>query len=119
MALHAVAQNLIGLLGSDPSLSGGGECCGRREYVHGIPQNIAHAIHGAALPSSTAPVSASMSSRSALEKRCFWSASQTGQPAFWQAVLAIHGATLLASTGPGLDILSSRSALEKRCFSSA
>ncbi len=79
---------------------------------------------------------------SPLEKRCFSSASQTGQPAFWQGVLAIHGAAfrlskaalligcadqpspihgaaLLASIGPGLDILSSRSALEKRCFSSA
>ncbi|MCY4016289.1 MAG: hypothetical protein OXF82_03905, partial [Gammaproteobacteria bacterium] len=45
------------------------------------------------------------SSRSALEKRCFSSASQTGQPAFWQAVLAIHGATLVASTNPSLAIL--------------
>jgi len=46
-----------------------------------------------------------LSSRSALEKRCFSSASQTGQPAFWQAVLAIHGATLVASTNPSLAIL--------------
>ncbi len=41
---------------------------------------------------------------SPLEKRCFSSASQTGQPAFWQGVLAIHGAALPASTGPGLAI---------------
>ncbi len=100
-------------------------------------------IHGAALVASTGPGLDILSSRSSghraqlggarsareaalrkrlpspLEKRCFSSASQTGQPAFWQGVLAIHGAALLASIGPGLDILSSRSALEKRCFSSA
>ncbi len=76
-------------------------------------------IHGAALPASIGPGLDILSSRSALEKRCFSSASQTGQPAFRQGVLAIHGAALPASIGPGLDILSSRSALEKRCFSSA
>jgi len=41
---------------------------------------------------------------SPLEKRCFSSASQTGQPAFWRVVHAIPGAALLASTGPGLAI---------------
>ncbi len=39
-----------------------------------------------------------------LEKRCFSSASQTGQPAFWHTVHAILGAALLASTNPGLAI---------------
>ncbi len=42
---------------------------------------------------------------SPLEKRCFSSAPQTGQPAFWQGVLAIHGAMLLVSTSPSLAIL--------------
>ncbi len=41
---------------------------------------------------------------SPLEKRCFSFASQAGQPAFWQGVLAIHGAALPASIGPGLAI---------------
>ena len=51
------------------------------------------------------PVSTSMSSRSALEKRCFSSASQTGQPAFGRSVPAIPGATMIASSGPSLAIL--------------
>ncbi len=41
---------------------------------------------------------------SPLEKRCFSSASQTGQPAFRHTAHAIHGATLTTPTDPSLAI---------------
>ncbi len=114
--------------GFDSSSLGGGEYCGRREYISVVLEMLSMPSMTKRFQPRPAPVSTSMSSRSSghraqlggarpareaalrkrlpspLEKRCFSSASQTGQLAFWHTVHAIHGAALLASTGPGLAI---------------
>jgi len=117
---------------------------GRRKYFLGVSEMVFTPSMAQRFQSRLAPVSTSMSSRSSghraqlggarsaheaalrkrlpspLEKRCFSSASQIGQPAFWRVVHAIHGATMVASTGPGLAFLGKafgpRKALLFVCF---